>query len=766
MSRIKKLLKYEKELICLGTFIFAIILVDLLLFNQGFVFSCLSRLEERHFSISSGTLYQFNIENGNLVAQNIDPNITFENIDIPIGYIAMNCTNFIPATIGKIYYRSKGEYYVEPHSISYDTSISNKTFALKTFLGFPKIIKITSLRFDLTDNSNDIISCSDFAINPRHIPYRLNIIHLSIYLGLLFFSILIIFRKISPISNIFNKIVSFVVKCKNSIKKNISDPINIKIELVTLDIQKYLKEHVYVIAVLAVIALTSYGFELFNLNISLDEEIFAFKSAPLEWVAQGRWGMYFLNKILLPYVVVPFVPLFIALIFQIGAVLLMMNCWSVKSKLEQIIIGAIGITFPSLAYIYTFSTLNYGVGIGFFCVSLSLFIFKKRIGWQKYLAIIPAAFAISIYQGFIFALVFVFLIYLIVIGLQAEKNFNKHMIQIPIILIMSGLTYLFIQKLLFIILKITLSGYITKQFDMENLFNNFSFIFSRFLDMMGKVYLGDKSIYSYKIVGIGTLLVLAILGLVASLFRSKSSFPNKVFIILFTLGIILLPFSSGFLMNGNYEIRYLVGLPIVFSGLIMLGMIDKSRTYKILIGILTLFCILQFVRSNNHLFASSFLALQSDRWTGYRLIERIEVAKEESESVEKIELKYMEIVGTLNLPETELLPHGLGSSTFGLSFFEWDQGNAARILLFLKTLGYQGLQPLPSDRRSQIVEIADEMPTWPQNGSVKVVGDTVLVKFGPYSNAQIYNICTFEVQKQNSDKFDINSCKSNYFLEK
>jgi hypothetical protein len=502
-----------------------------------------------------------------------------------------------------------------------------------------------------------------------------------------------------------------------------------------------------VIITLAVIAIAAYGFELFNLNITLDEEIFAFKSAPLEWMVQGRWGMYLLNKYLLPYVVVPFVPLFLALVFHIGAVLLMLNGWGVKSKPEQIIIGAIGITFPGMAYLYTFSTLNYGIGVGLFCVALSLFMYSKKTGPQKYLAVIPAVFAISIYQGFILALVFVFLIYLIYIGIRAGEHILKHVIRISLIQILSILAYLIIQKVLFIINKVTLSGYIFKQFEFENLRNNFGYIFLRFWDMLFKVYFGDKSIYSYKIESLGILLVLALLGLAASLLRSKSSTATKALVILFALGVLLLPFSSGFLMNGYYEMRF--------------GIVDNPRIYKILVGLLAVFCVLQFVRSDNHLFASSYLALQADRWTGFRLIERIEVAKAEAEPPGEIELKYMEIVGILRPPETELMPK---LSTFGLSFFEWDQGNAERVLLFLKTLGYQGLQPLPSERRSKMIELAKMMPNWPEGGSVKVIGDTVLVKFGPYSNQQINFICG-AVQKQGGDIFDFNSCVSKLFTQ-
>jgi hypothetical protein len=138
----------------------------------------------------------------------------------------------------------------------------------------------------------------------------------------------------------------------------------------------------------------------------------------------------------------------------------------------------------------------------------------------------------------------------------------------------------------------------------------------------------------------------------------------------------------------------------------------------------------------NHLFAASHLALQEDRATASRLILRFEDALSESQNTEK--LKYMEVVGFLNRPATELIPK---AETFGASFFEIDEGSSMRLGYFLQTLGFPELEPLPTDRRVQMIETANAMPVWPEKGSVAIVGDTLLIKFGPYSNTQKSAIC-------------------------
>jgi hypothetical protein len=195
-------------------------------------------------------------------------------------------------------------------------------------------------------------------------------------------------------------------------------------------------------------------------------------------------------------------------------------------------------------------------------------------------------------------------------------------------------------------------------------------------------------------------------------------------------------------MQGYMYLRFLVSLPIVIPGIIMLGMTKGSRTFKIIVAILATVSVFQFIMSTNHLFAASHLSLQADRSLATRLIGRIEDAQAQA-GVE--ELRYMEIIGYEYRPSTELIPK---IETLGISYFEFAQGNVQRILAFLHTMGYSGLQPLPLDKQAQMVEITDSMPIWPQQGSVKVVGDVVLVKFGKYSASQRQVICSSEQNRK------------------
>jgi|GEM_PF-4543193 len=56
---------------------------------------------------------------------------------------------------------------------------------------------------------------------------------------------------------------------------------------------------IYFYFILAAVIFLSYGYEIFNFNLSIDEEIHAIHGGQwLAWLAQGRWGIALLNYVL------------------------------------------------------------------------------------------------------------------------------------------------------------------------------------------------------------------------------------------------------------------------------------------------------------------------------------------------------------------------------------------------------------------------------------------------------------------------------------
>lgn len=515
----------------------------------------------------------------------------------------------------------------------------------------------------------------------------------------------------------------------NNIALYIEDQIN--------RVHAYAIKNFALMSTLILLMIASYGFELFNLTLTIDEEIHAFLFEPKRWVEQGRWGMFLLNNFLFPQEVIPFVPLFIALFFHLLAMLLLLHSWNVELTFEKIIVGSVGVAYPGMAFMYTFSTINFGIGIGLFLVALSLFIYVTNQKHNKFYAVIPAAISISIYQGFAVALALAFLIKII----SSEINSNSTKINVNaffnIILVGVGaiVLYYLIQKF-FMILFVTNIGYVDSFFDIDYLKTNTLTVFGRTLAHFLLIYLGYTEKYGSNLYIFGITNCIMLLLVILRIGRCKLSYFNKCVILMFTLLLLILPLTPCLLMRGTVSMRFLVALPILFSGFFMLGLQGCSKFGKLLTGSLVVLCVFQFVVSTNTLFASSNLALQADRLLASRLIERIDQAKSEARAKD---LKYLEVVGYYGRPATRLIPK---IETFGASFFEWDQGNANRVSWFLQTLGFDKLSALAVKDRAAMVEIAQAMPIWPESGSVKIIGETILIKFGEYSKTQINSICS------------------------
>jgi hypothetical protein len=210
MDRLKNLFKDHKdELKFLGVLIIIIFLVELFGFNREYLVHKIQRVEERHYLISDGNLVQFSIENGKLISQTNNPNVTFENINFPVDIISINCTNTSPGVIGQVFYRYSEEPFSEAHSVQYDATKPNIMVSLSQNSGIPKGVPVFSLRFDLTNTPDDTISCSDIVINP-HIPLNLNPARYAIYLGVLLLSLLFIFRNAKPITVLWQKTGLFI----------------------------------------------------------------------------------------------------------------------------------------------------------------------------------------------------------------------------------------------------------------------------------------------------------------------------------------------------------------------------------------------------------------------------------------------------------------------------------------------------------------------------------------------------------------------------
>ncbi len=530
------------------------------------------------------------------------------------------------------------------------------------------------------------------------------------------------------------------MKNTNAVNKTTVENTLMKLEnQITVHIGIFIRENWTVLVAFAVVIICAYGFELFNFNLTIDEENPMFLSPSLWYVSIGRWGAYVLNYLLLPNSTIPFVPLFLGLVFQAAAAMLLLSSLGSFSNIEKIIFGCILLTFPTTAYMGSFSLVNYTIGFGYFCIGLSLYVFVKVPKHYQYFSILPAAFAIAIYQGLIPTLISVYLVYLVFFTIKTGRSKWRIILNISVILILSFSLYFVVDIFMKWILNAPASGY-SESFLMPGaLIHDFRNVMKRLISLIVGIYSGAQSIYADKISTLPYLILLSLLGSWYIIFKSESSKITKIALAFAIPLVLFIPFMLGLVTNGAIPLRSLQDVPVVVPCVITLAIKDNKKISQYVIGLLAFMVIFQSVVSNNHLFLSSNLTLQADKLLASRIINRIDQIRGTATDP----INFLEVVGSPNTVYPQVIHR---SETIGGSFFEWDQGNAQRVTLFLSFIGFTGLSP--SGRRGEIVAVAEAMPEWPAAGSVSAYKDTIILKFGPYNAYQKYTICYYEVYRE------------------
>jgi hypothetical protein len=197
-----KIYKFIRQNIIFIILFSIIISLELFSFNADFFNYHLHNLTERNLQVSNAALSGFDQTNGKLEATIDDPNLTFPMDEERVRFIKLDCTNFDPEAFSQIYYRSWMQGFKEVNSVIFSLSSQEAEITL------PRTVKLSNLRFDLTNQKNDLVFCQEITINPEK---QLNFSYLR--LGLLLLSSVGFVFGNKIISNKSSKIIwEFVIQ--------------------------------------------------------------------------------------------------------------------------------------------------------------------------------------------------------------------------------------------------------------------------------------------------------------------------------------------------------------------------------------------------------------------------------------------------------------------------------------------------------------------------------------------------------------------------
>lgn len=175
----------KSHLILFFILVVVFFILDFISSNSDFFKYKLNNLETQYYSVDDGILYGFELIDNQLISLNEDPNVTIFPIDIKVGYLSIDCSNTNPEANAQVFFRGEGKQFNENNSIIF--KLSSKV----TKLELSDIQEVNSIRFDLTNQKGDSITCQEIIINPPipyHFGWGLAALFLILFVFVIFFS--------------------------------------------------------------------------------------------------------------------------------------------------------------------------------------------------------------------------------------------------------------------------------------------------------------------------------------------------------------------------------------------------------------------------------------------------------------------------------------------------------------------------------------------------------------------------------------------------
>jgi len=493
-----------------------------------------------------------------------------------------------------------------------------------------------------------------------------------------------------------------------------------------------------------VIGCVLFSYELVNFSLTIDEEIhIRLESAEVTWLKQGRWGMYLLSAMILPNPVIPTIPILIAILFSALAYIVIMRVFQSKNITAQYMAAPFFVGCPTLYYVYHFSTLSYGVGIGFFVSALGYYGYINNNKKIALLSILFFAFAISIYQAFLLfiAVLFLFDMFnrLYFSDNENIKDVLWHAIKFVGIILLSLILYFVITETSYLLFNINNNGYTSGFFNLTNSLAYWEKTIPATIKTMGGHYLGRGAIYGNNILSLAVLFLLTFSVIVVEVLKSERRKVEKINLLLVLLLIIVTPFLLNITNRGFMPTRALIAVPLVISGLVYFGWICSAKYMRYAIGLVAIAVIFQFSIANNKLAFANQLSWKADQQLAFRVQSRIDNLN--------IQIGAPVSLAVIGVPGKRSKKMFFKSQTVGDSFFSHEGGNIYRIIMFFDTLGISSYKAATLDERREIVGDVSRMPVWPSAGSVAVYNDILVIKFGDYTFRQRHDLCKSQKAK-------------------
>jgi hypothetical protein len=481
-----------------------------------------------------------------------------------------------------------------------------------------------------------------------------------------------------------------------------------------------------------------YFSELANFSLSIDEEKAILREDAAVWIAQERWLCYLIERFILPPPVVPFFPLFLfGALASLGYIVL---ARAHQYRLEEwpvLLVFVLFSAFPILYFVLDFSFVAVSFGIGILLSCLCLFLFDRameriaapadrRGGWTGPFAIqvLAGAAAVGVYQSLIL------LIAVGCCGIFLLRYLRGPEMSLRQILLVHA--YLACGVAGSVILSFLISRgfqwlvgvqptYIARFVQPDQLLDSPLAVLRRLIKEYWAIYGGKRAVYGFRYVTFPALILLGMFALAA---RARRDAGSILFVILYMLGMTLIPFAINPVSGGDLPYRTLVAVPYVFwffaAGAVAIHVAFVRRIAIALVIVVAIQCLFTFSTFQ----AEKRLVLDHDKLLASELYQRI------VGQIPDFDRSKTYTIDFYGAHEFQSVYKEIDGSTLSGSFFEWDDGNPGRMVDFMRILGYANFVRLDRVRQQALLPVMQAMPIWPAEGSVKLADGIILVRLG------------------------------------
>ncbi len=490
-----------------------------------------------------------------------------------------------------------------------------------------------------------------------------------------------------------------------------------------------LQRHRYFLAYCIAISLLAFGFELFNVALSIDEEIFSHKKFPVNsWLKMDRWGMAIMTFIFQSSPPLPYFHLLLAIAINLLSFLACLRIWRVSPGLATYLAAIFALTSPLIAFVYQFNMANYGYYLGMLLAVLGAGLFAHgRPTWPRMLySTLLMVGSLSLYQSTLFAAPVVYLFYLLSHEYIRQNSIRKVKEILRTILLFAACLMSAVAA------HEVISTLLRKIFQVSGRYHTIDrFYAGSFLQEYDPVFV-IKEIIAQLIghrwyIGYATGMVVTIcLFILLRRLWKIAKINNRVLGLLVLAGAILSPFIFILVTGHIWPGRTMMALPLMIAGLVCLATPLAGRMLKMSLLALSLFCLTFYIGANTKLFYSDYVSWQNDRLLANRIVNMLEINYgDQLDSDDPLPIVFS---GT---PKQELLPTRVREETFGGSMLSKGEGGSNRIVAMLRLMGVNYFRTPSGAERRQGRQLLKSMHDWPAAESTRIENGIVLVKFGP-----------------------------------